>query len=78
MASIPVMDICISTLEMFIGLMKATLVMSEPRTKKSSTRMTATIVLSSTSAMGPFSCLRNFLDFILRHSLWHASGWFPR
>ena len=38
MARMPVVDTCIMTLAMFLGLMNATLVMSKPRTKISSTR----------------------------------------
>ena len=55
MARMPVVETCMSTLAMFRGLMNATLAMLKPRTKISSTRMTARIVASSARKIGPFS-----------------------
>jgi hypothetical protein len=67
-ASIPVTDTCNKTFEIFIGLMNATVEKFMFLTVKNSTKITATIITSSTRKRGRFSCLvillNGFLDLI--------------
>ena len=77
MARIPVVETCISTLEMFLGLMKATLPKSKFLTKMSSARNTATRTATRVRRIGVFSRRMVVLSLISPDSLLRTSGWFP-
>jgi hypothetical protein len=55
MASIPVVEICIRTLVIFIGFIKATFEILKSLTKINSTKKTTTIVANKAKEIGPFS-----------------------
>ena len=65
MARMPVVEICISTLAMFIGLVNATVAALPLRTRNNSARYTAMRITRSTRKIGVFSCFRNRLNAVL-------------